>query len=263
MPDPDREIYANAPLSLVAFELRFPRVPGLEKDRWEEVYGRMREDFPILGPPPESGMRLTARGPQPISRGVRLLNRERTRGAVILEEAVVLEASAYHRYEEFMELAESLVQAVDEVGSIPGVERLGLRYIDEIVVPGTDPEWGRYIAESLLAPVQTFADLNPKEHQGSLELESEHGNRLSFRYGALREPVVDPEGPLRIPESPKGEYFLIDLDSFWAAPEEALPEFEMRWMLERSEELHEPIRMVFERSIRDELRELMREERSQ
>lgn len=259
MPDPDREIYEKAPLKLVAFELRFTPIPGLEEGKWERVYESLREAFPVLGPPPQLSVELSPGGAQQRPRGVRLLDRRRTQAAVLYDDAAVLETSSYHRYEEFIAIVEALLSAVEEVGPIPAVQRLGLRYIDEISVPDNDsPDWAQYIDESLLRPVEMFRDLTTEDYRGALQLRAGDEHRVNFRYGVLREPVVNPDGPLRIADSPSGEYFLIDLDSYWVAPEAEFPEFQLSWVLDRCEELHDPLRAIFERSITDELRKLMR-----
>jgi uncharacterized protein (TIGR04255 family) len=256
--DPNREIYAQAPLMLVAFELRFTTIPGLESGRWEEVYAAIRESFPIVGPPPRVALQFSPGGAEQKIQGVRLLDRERSRAVAIYDESVIVETSAYVRFEELLELIKLVLCALHRVAPIPAVQRVGLRYIDEISVPEIDHDWSRYIDESLLCPLGKFAEFSPGAYSGTLELRAGEQRMVTLNYGVFAEPVVNPDGALRISKSPEGAYFLIDLDSFWNAPQSEFPEFQIQQVLEKCEQLHDPIRRIFEQSITDDLRSLMR-----
>lgn len=260
MLDPSREIYANAPLMLVAFELRFTPIPGLESAKWEQIYDAIRDTFPIVGPPPRISLQFSPGGAEQKTQGVRLLDRGRTRSAVFYEDAAVVETSQYGRFEDLRELIELVLRSLDQAGPIPAVQRVGLRYIDEIAVPDGDPDWRRYIDHSLLCPVDMFEEFSAKAYSGSLELDAGERQKVNVNYGIFSEPVVNPQGALQIPESPEGEYFLIDLDSFWVPPESQFLEFQLEHVLKKCEELHDPIRTIFERSITDDLRGVMRGE---
>ena len=258
--DPNREIYPKAPLKLVAFEIRYSASPRLESDHWEPVFERLREELPILTPPPRHELQIGPDGPRERARGRRFMNRARTCSATLFDESATLEASAYVRFEDFSGLARRLLVAIDECAGIPSVQRLGLRYIDEIQVPGFDPaavsDWSRYIAAQLLEPTRDRHEVVDFRVGVGLRIHDDH--QVGFRYGRLEEPVVDPEGPLKIIDSPTGPYFLLDFDSFWTAPENEFPPFEIDAVEERLLELHAPIRELFESSITDDYRAHMR-----
>jgi uncharacterized protein (TIGR04255 family) len=243
---------------LVAFELRFTTIPGLESSRWEDVYEQIRESFPIVGPPPRVALQLGPGRAEQTVQGVRLLDRERSRSVVLYDESVIVETSAYVRFEELLELIETVLSALHRAASIPAVQRVGLRYIDEITVPETSHDWSRYIDESLLCPLGKFAEFSPGAYSGTLELRAGEQRTVTLNYGVFNEPVVNPDGALRIPKSPEGAYFLIDLDSFWSAPLAEFPEFQIQQVLQKCEQLHDPIRQIFEQSITDDLRSHMR-----
>jgi len=261
--DPDREIYPLAPLKLVAFEIRYSAAPRLESDQWELVFERLREELPIVTPPPRHELQIGPDGPRERARGRRFMDRERTCSATLFDESATLEASAYVRFEDFSGLASRLLLAIDECAGIPSVQRLGLRYIDEIQVPGFEPaavtDWSRYIAVQLLEPTRDRSGVVDYRVGVGLRIHDDH--QVGFRYGMLEEPVVDPEGPLKISDSPTGPYFLLDFDSFWTAPEDEFPPFEIGVVEERLLELHAPIRELFESSITDDYRAYMRGER--
>jgi len=59
---------------------------------------------------------------------------------------------------------------------------------------------------------------------------------------------------------PRGPYYLIDIDSAWQG-EAPVPPLD-RWLLAKLDELHAPIRHLFETAITEELRnEVLRKER--
>ncbi len=59
---------------------------------------------------------------------------------------------------------------------------------------------------------------------------------------------------LRRPLPPPGPLFKLDIDSYWQSDDE-VPEFEKKGILAKTDELHEPVRGVFENLITDRLRE--------
>lgn len=262
MLDPHREIYRDAPLKLVAFEIRYSPIPRLESDSWEAVYESLREDLPILGPRPQMELKLTPTGAEQVHRGHRLMNRNRTCSAILMNESAALETSSYERFEEWSALIQSLLQALDGAAPIPSVQRLGLRYIDEIHVDGfesaTPADWSRYIAQDLLAPAAHYSDLTASNYRATIHLHASDHEAVKLGFGVFADPVVDPHGPLRIKESPHGEYFLMDLDSSWSAPEGEFPAFDLETVMQQIESLHLPIREIFEASITEELRQEMR-----
>ncbi len=265
MPDPDREIYPNAPLKLVAFEIQYSQIPRLESEYWESIYAALKADFPILGPTPRMELEFTPSGTRQESRGHRLMNRQRTQAATLFNGSASLETSQYDRFETWVALIERLLTEVDTHAGIPSVQRLGLRYIDEVALPGFNPQsaddWQEYIAGHLLQPV-AGARFPIDEFRASVQMKVSAGQVLNFRFGVLTEPVIDPAGPLRITGSPVGPYFLLDLDSVWTAPEEEYPSFEIGDVIRQIETLHAPVREVFEESVTDALRNWMREEQN-
>lgn len=255
--DPNREIYPNAPLKLVAFELRYPPVPLFEaEDGKQALYAGLREEFPILGPPPSISLEVVPTGTHQRILGTRVLDRKRRQTVTVTEQALTVETSAYVRYEDFAELIERALTVADGVGRLPAIQRIGLRYIDEIVVPGVDDTsgWREYIADDLVAAAR-FEGYPTVEYRGALGLQVADQHVVAVRFGIVDTPVVDPGGPLQIPESPPGKYFLLDIDSAWTAPAGEFPEFETAGVLARTEELHGPIRSIFERAIKPKLRD--------
>ena len=141
---------------------------------------------------------------------------------------------------------------------------MGLRYIDEIRVGGIESpsDWEPYIAASLLAGLHLDDRYPPASSQGIAEFDVADGQKTVMRFGAMRGFVVDPNGPLRLRRTGEGPFFLLDLDSYWAAtPDIEIPEFSSDAVHEICLRLRAPVRALFESSISDRLRdEVLRRE---
>lgn len=257
-PDPDREIYPNAPLKLVVFELRFP--PLADFDEAQASLARaVNTRFPIPGPAPQlTTVGIGPSGPtvHQSAGGVRRLDRRKRLSVVLTPETLVVETSAYGRFEVYAEVAGEVLAALASAADVVAVLRIGLRYIDEID-PRDLPQpvrWTEYIEAPLLGPLEHFGSV-PRELQVASVFRITEEETLILRYGVVGQPVVDPNGPLVIDRPAEGERFLIDIDSSWEAPRDNLPEFDADTVLSRLIALHAPIREYFERTITDKLRD--------
>jgi uncharacterized protein (TIGR04255 family) len=264
--DPKREIYPNAPLRLVAFELRYPAVPEL-LDAQPELDQRLRKRLPLLGPPPVSEMHFevaAGASPRAFGRqgGLRRTDRRRRQAVAITPIAATIETSEYTRFEEFRGFVEEVLGYLAATVELPAVERVGIRYIDEVdPVDFPQPvDWSDYIAPELLR-VSEFFGHEPLETNTVAVFAPAPGQQLVLRYGVAQAPVVNPGGPLHITRSPAGPYFLIDIDSGWNAPADDLPEFAVDEVLDLLDRLHAPVRDVFEQMITDKLRDHLRTSR--
>lgn len=257
MLDPDRPIYRQAPLKLVAFQINFPPQPVLDAGNPpQDLANALKERFPIFAGPSMLQVDLGPGGGAPRPRGSRMMNRERTWTISMSSESVAIETSRYQRYERFANQLDWVLERVHEHVGIPAVTRLGLRYIDEIVVEGAEElaDWKPWITGDLLAG-GLIDGYQTQEYLATAVLEVADDQRMTVRYGRVRQPVVDPNGPLRILSSPTGPYFLLDLDSYWEPSTDEFREFNPEEVREVTMRLHDPVRDIFERAITDELRE--------
>jgi uncharacterized protein (TIGR04255 family) len=136
------------------------------------------------------------------------------------------------------------------------VERVGLRYIDEIrVFTNGETNWSDWIVAPLLGPPSSMIDLPLNQWQGVGIYGSQPGEMLVFRYGPRLGFAVDPTSDLRRPRpSDGGAFFLIDIDNFWT-PDGEVPEFDRDMLVSRCDQLHGPVRRLFEAVITDRLRD--------
>ena len=150
-----REVYKNAPLALVACEVRYPLADCLDDDL-RRLKAVLRDLLPIAKSETVQQIELVG-GAQPdikVSKVTRLLTRDRTSSVTVWPDKVIMETTKYPGYDMFRELIDRVVAGV--VGTIApaGVERIGLRYIDEIRPPDEPAgrEWSNWVAPELIGP---------------------------------------------------------------------------------------------------------------
>jgi len=255
----DREIYPNAPLRFVAFELRMPLTPELAGSEGAlPAFEKLRELLPIIAPP-QMTIEISSEGgaPKMMPGPLRLLDRRRVLSSVIGPSAIVVESTEYSRFEDFAEIIERVLRAVSETAPISGMQRVGLRYIDEIRVDGVvnPTDWRGYINPALLAQLDLDSEFAARTATGHTEYGVAENQSAHLRFGAMNGRVIDPSGPLRLRSDELGPFFLIDIDSYWVAPETELPEFSVETTLEVCSELRRPVRSLFEAAITDKLRD--------
>lgn len=253
----DREIYPNAPLQYVACEVRFPFSPSLVEDgSLPRLHKALYPWLPIVEPATETTVVF---GGQPTTvRHLRFLSRDRFTGVVVTPTQVTVETTDYTQFEEFRTAIGRALQAIEGIEPGPvGLNRVGLRYIDEIRAGSATADlrtWDGLIDSKLAAPVSLrFQGGKLTSFQGTVKFETGDARRVVMRYGALTGQSVG-DAPLRRRHVHEGgPYFLIDVDSFWLA-EGMTPEFSAKDALDLCRKLHSPVRELFEASITERLR---------
>jgi len=255
---------------LVAAEVRYPFSPKLASEGLVESFlERLGGDVPIAEPMSQPVLEVTVAThgqamptAVPQRSVVRFLSKARDMAVTVSGGSTIIETTRYKRFEEFRALLERVFEALAEYGPPIGVERLGLRYIDEIRLnghQGRPADWRGYIQDSLLASADLVADavgdagLEPETWEGIVHFSGLAGRWLALRYGALQGQFVNPGGPLRFPtHSESGPFFLMDLDSYRVS--DPLDDYSVEQLIRECDELHRPIRAVFEHAITDRLR---------
>lgn len=268
-----RELYPSAPLKVVAAEVRFPFLPRvLTPAVVTAIADRIEPLLPIgaAGEMQEVSLQSGAGADISISSQVRFASPNSTTITTLSAQSLIAETTTYERYEQFRKVLSLVMASLLETAKPFGLGRVGLRYIDEIRVPDlvSPTEWSGFITPDLLAPPsvgERDSNLSRLSWEGVIQYSSANDRKLVLRYGALWGQAVVPGGPLRFPQAKVVEdrerpFFLLDIDSFWAAPGEAEP-FDERRLIDLFDDLHEPTRKVFESSITEKLRdEVLRKE---
>ena len=176
------------------------------------------------------------------------MNRHRTWTVALTSESIGIEARpAMSAMSASPSTWTGSLRRVNDGSPLPAVTRLGLRYIDEIEVERVDElqDWRPWIREELLAGglVEGF---HTRDYLATVTLDVDPTRRLTVRYGRVSQPVVEPNGPLRITDSPVGPY------SSWTSTASREPstdeylEFDAEEVLKVCLALHEPVRHVFD-----------------
>lgn len=268
----NREVYAEAPLALVALEIKFPSEASVKefgttsqkafRDRLNAVGEWVIESSQLQ----QVEVSFGATAAQTI-RSVnvpRLLTRNRATAVSFPPGAVTIETTTYDGYQQFRELVKTVLDAIEELLLPESVARVGLRYIDEIRVPddvALNPQrWADWLHGSLLPPSL------PSELPGApsiavwtsaAQYQMGLGRSLVVRYGPQIGPVVTPAMPLRRPTNPpSGPVFVLDFDSSWQP--DMFPTFSPAELITTCDLLHVPASATFESFITDKLRNVFR-----
>ena len=219
-----REIYPNAPIVLVACEIRHPSASDLTPREMRALREAFHDRLPLYKPVESQTLEIVNGVPQPSVRretSPRFVSRDRTSAVTVANERVVIETTSYRGFDALRESIDHTVSTVAEIRPPDGVERIGLRYIDEVRVPaddGIDPDWSKWVASDVLGPSACGADfdMEARDWQGLVRFDAGEGRTLVIRYGPRSGFAVDPGAPLRrqVTET-TAQFFLLDFDSFW------------------------------------------------
>lgn len=171
-------------------------------------------------------------------------NKTRTKRFSIHPTNMIIVVREYNSFEElqheFKAIAETIFQEYKDLN----VSRFGLRYINVININEDNPlEWEKYINEKMLLGInyhQTQGDLT--RFMKIIEYTFDDID-LKFQYG-----IANPDFPAKV----KKKEFVLDLDAY------ATGSLDLPDILGVMTTSHEKIQTLYEESIRDETRELMR-----
>jgi uncharacterized protein (TIGR04255 family) len=265
------EIYPNAPIALVAFEIRFPDgsigwpVPMPAQRAFRDLLGPewviemqriQRVNLQVgIGAPPSDVQQMTI---------PRFTVRDRTVAVALSNESLTIETTRYKNFAAFRVAINSALEAAAKILAPDGVARVGLRYIDEIRVPGMEKEnpkdWEEWVDSSLIGPAGPGCSNGLKliGLQCLAQFETGQDRTLNLRYGPGFGHAVNTEGPLKRPTAPQaGPFFLLDFDSAWQPSD--IPEFDAEYLSQLTAELHAPVEALFDSVVTPQLIEIFRQ----
>lgn len=263
--------YPNDPLRWVAADVRFPPVDQLTAEVPGDFRASFKERFPVLEPMAQLALSLGVPGqpgtpPQQIMLH-RMLQRDRLTSITLGREGFTLETTDYPGWTDFSKVLGEVVEQLETAACPDGVLRIGLRYVDEIRLPtppATTREWARWIDPSLMGPLN-LGSHEPSTANIGLQFGEPPGYVTVFRAGPVpRGRSVNQDGPLRQPfPFPDGPYFLLDTDASWADPDRQVPPFTRDLICSVFEDLHGRAHELFEESVTDDLRTVLRQTREE
>jgi uncharacterized protein (TIGR04255 family) len=256
--------YPRQPVALALIEIKHPEGGPLNHPATIALKTALRAHFPlqkseemtevIFGPGAPQGMQRTAAVP-------RFVTRDRQTSVTFRPDAVVVETTRYPGWTQFKTFIAAALNARDDVAPVDGVERIGIRFIDEIRVPdGQHQDWTEWVDRGLTGPTIDVSDLGMHTQQQQSVVQygmSRPGETLTLRYGAINgHPAVQSAPNLvRLNVPPPGPYFLIDTDAAWTVTEDVpVPPFDQSEIIPLADRLHDAMKGLFERLITDQLR---------
>lgn len=256
----EHEVFAEAPLAWVACEIQFPLAPALiTGDSFESLVKAFIRTFPI----PAEGTVEIAGEMDDLSaeHQFRFFNKARTMSVSVIRSALLVETTRYDNWDAFKSVVVEAIKAVNSLAEIVGVERIGLRYINEIWVPDNIDNaagWEGWISDDVLRCIGPVLGYTPQSSLTRLRL-GLGLNSLEVRYAALTGQGVVSDEPLkrRYP-SRHGPFFVIDTDSSCDTSGTDMIDFNPDQLIPVLDELHEPIEAVFQRAITEKSRNLFR-----
>lgn len=253
------EVYPGAPIAMVILEIRHPIAANLTLAERLALKEALAEHAPILRN--VEVLEASLGGGEPRSqRYPKLVSRDKHLNISFRGDAVVIEATKYYGYEWFRRVIAAVLSVRLDVAQVDGLERIGMRYVDELRVDGSpenEVDWERWVSHDLLGPRSVSKGLGMKpqmSHGLTVFSMEEEGRNLALRYGALSGKAVESNEDLLRPSDEEGPFFLFDIDSSWASIDR-IPEFDPQNILALVDELHKPVRQLFELLVTDNYRE--------
>lgn len=264
----DRHLYPAAPLRLVAFEVQYGFAPTLATEQGRaDVYRRLQDAYPIADAQMTVGFEIVvgpaggAAQPQPPQAAeLVLVDRERTRSVTVGATALSVQSVIYKGSEELKRAIATALEAVAHAG-ISTTRRVGLRFVDEIRAAGVEDatDWLQYVSDDLVSPLRFADEYAVEQAQGVLGLRVADDIHVVMRFGPGTGFAVNPDGRLRLPPPEYQQFFLLDIDTFWADPADELRPFDVDRLLALYAQLDDPAHVLFERAITDHARDLFRD----
>ncbi|RPF23418.1 TIGR04255 family protein [Myceligenerans xiligouense] len=260
MVDPKR--YAQPPLVLVLAEVRHPETPAWTTAQIKEMKRLLDDVLPIHESLVRNDVTISVvpGAASPTQSRVRFesfRSREGHTALTVGARSYSLETGVYDGWDNFRALLNRVTTARAEVGLPDGVNRLGLRYLNEVRLPqsaGAVPDWAEWLNSQVIAPLPNILGLEVNQQQAVVQYTTaEENDTLTLRYGAVNGPPAV-NGPIRRDTPGPGHYFLLDTDAAWTPS--GTPEFLPNTICQAADRLHNNVEPLFESVLTDGLREV-------
>lgn len=246
-----------APLAFVAAEIRVSYTPSLVADATVTALSSELAALPV----PQREQRhslVIGSAPGPPEVAVRLMSRDAMTSLTITATTLTLETTSYQGVDVFSELFTECMRAVAGRAAPSAVERVGLRYVNELRVAepvANIEQWSGYVSAEVLGPA-LGARAALTDGGVSVDAASVLQTVVAFNLPGQRAitgrfvPLVGPSGvsnnPLLRPGIPAdGPYFVVDLDAYWPSGPATGEPFDADELLNMVTDLHTPIEAMF------------------
>ena len=238
----ERIVFARNPLKVVVAQIRFPPAYSLaDPAGLAAAQGALSARYPTSLPRIQQVTMVAGPGgpvPPVVQPGPARFGDEAGTWVVSVgPDSASLETTHYGSWADFRARLQELLEMVATQGHVTGVERLGIRYVDEIVSEDSAaiPDWQQYIAPSLLGGADApwiDARVTRSLQQVSMSIGDDG---INLRHGFVKNPD----------QSDYPSTYVIDTDLFT----EQQVGFDVDALLERADRYHRWAWNLFRRSI--------------
>ncbi|MCH7850226.1 MAG: TIGR04255 family protein [Nanoarchaeota archaeon] len=238
-------------ISNIIFRIDFPTILELENKLPSGFQSKIIDLFPILREPSELNINLSVSSGENLNKnqvsvGARtwqFYNKEKTKAVILSKNSLNLEYKNY--YSNFKELTSDIkliLKSLFEEYTIEIIDRIGLRYIDEIKLDSGDPlDWKDIICDDLTSSIRFVSSKNLMRTMQEIYIK-EDNYTIVFKYG-----IPNSLYPSKIVR----KEFTLDTDCFLEG------ELSKEDIINLLEEFHEVVKKTFEKSIGNNLRKIM------
>lgn len=248
------EVFPNAPLQLVVFEVRFDRLASVGRGLLDALTGLVGEGEVHFG---TANVRVVLPDP-PESAMFHIVDKAGTLAITVWPGSLAVESSDYKQFSLFKEKALAAFSEVSPHLSGRSVHRIGLRYVDEIhpdPSPTKPEEWGRWVNPALVS-LARITDDPVVGLGGGVTIDVGDECMVSFRYSTVPGPAIQSSGLLQLRPRPSTPALLLDTDGYWQpSSRSAIGTVRVSAVVDR---IHDAIAAVFHQVITDESRTLFR-----
>lgn len=264
---PRREVFPSSPLALVAAEVRFNDSARLRQQTTVDAISiALEHAFPVQEQFHQAELEVhLGAGPQVSQTSGRTFkNSTSTAVATLSSGRLSLETTAYSNFAEFRELMLVCCRSVVDAGVTPSLQRVGLRYIDEIRVPDAAVQdarrWDKWIDPRLVGHLTIGPQsAQVQQTEGVVTYRLPESSGLNIRFAALpRGAVISPAALVRQEFNADQPLFVLDFDGYqeFGGPDATLMSVEV--IARTLDAVHAPTGEAFQSSITEEARQLFR-----
>jgi uncharacterized protein (TIGR04255 family) len=265
---PQREVFPNSPLALVAAEIRFSDAPRLrQQDTLDIIAVALEGMLPVQSQQEHTLNVQVVAGQQPqvqFVSGRVMKNVASTAAMTLFPDRLTFETTSYAEFGPFRSDLLACAKALVEAHVTPAIQRIGLRYLDEIRTPEapvTDArQWSDWIDSRLVDHLLIGPSEAPiVRAEGLIAYDLGGGRGLNFRFAALPSgAVVVSANLVRRPFQDNLPFFVLDFDGYqdFLSPTATLLDVDV--VAKTLDAVHGPSGATFQNAITDKAREHFR-----
>lgn len=239
-------------LTSVIFRLDFPEIPALKKEDDIQFTKDIADKYPEYSKQQVSITSLEFTSESDSYQKVKywrrdyLSDKNGNKGVYLLPQALIIEhkQKQYKNFAEFYKDVEYIYKILQTNYNISNYSKIGLRYINEIMVPGINPlDWHDYIRSELASAINTNQNNKSKLIRSMHQLHFMQDEISTvFNYGIFNK---------NYPNSITSPEFILDYDSFEAG------EIASDEVLNQLKNLNKIASELFNDDITDKLKKIM------